>query len=98
MSKLLTLYCTSCNQEFTREEHIHTAKTKAGALPFCSKHCNGVYHTTVSKKTSQNKDTETIEQIQKLSLQHFSSYEISKRLGISRNTVMKYWIKPKEYA
>jgi len=76
--------CEYCNKNF-----IRSGKTKSG-VSYCSRVCAGKGSIVTNSKNT-NIDDNIITQIKNLRQSGLSSYKIAAKLGIARNTVMKYW-------
>lgn len=80
------LACAQCENTFTfTERELKHKERQNVANIFCSRSCAATYHGT------SGNSKEMIREIKRLREEGGSSYSISKSLGISRNTVMKYW-------
>ncbi len=85
--------CAHCHTRFLidaqeRDKRIKANKTE---LPFCTHRCSLEYTRSAGISGTPSKDQETIDRIKALRAMGKSSYAIAGELGISRNTVMKYW-------
>lgn len=85
----ITVTCKNCGITFNREKRL----VGRGELnTFCSYKCNQAYNMSEGKLViGVPKSKEIIDEIKRLREIGKSGYRIAKDLGISRNTVMKYW-------
>ena len=83
-AKLVFSVCPVCKTTFSGSASNLEFKLKQGKTPCCSRKCMGA-------SSSHSKSEEVILAIKKLRIEGNSVYVIAKELGISRNTVMKYW-------
>lgn len=82
----IDLTCPNCQRNFKRTERYLRDKRSQGQAQF---HCGRSCSTKVRHPFTVSESLK--EQIKILRAGKQSSYSISKSLGISRNTVMKYW-------
>ena len=93
------LECPNCGKSFTLTERemggriTQIQKNNSIGLIYCSTNCARIFNSLLNPSVNIGKTiTENqIENIRSLKRQGFSSYKISEKLGIARNTVMKYW-------
>ena len=92
-SKYVTLICPECSNGFQIDERSVRSRSKNNERTFCSHSCSATYYASNGRESSKTKSENEIQMIRVLREQGLSSYKISEELGISRNTVMKYWKK-----
>ena len=100
-AKLVIICCCNCENDFTMRQSNFRSKLKNSTTGFffCTKACQysyfSKYKICVNNKNNykpRNLTTrENISLIKELRKTGLSSYEINRRTGISRNTIMKYW-------
>jgi hypothetical protein len=98
-AKLVIICCCNCEKDFTMRQSNFKSKLKNSKtrLFFCTKACQYDYFSKYKICVSNNrsggilKSKEDISLIKELRKTGLSSYEINRRTGISRNTIMKYW-------
>lgn len=76
--------CPYCGIEFFLPRRILAYKKRNGKTPYCSRQCSG-------KASSRQGHKDLVCKIKELRKAGKSSYTIARELGISRNTVFKYW-------
>jgi hypothetical protein len=83
-------YCAYCNLPFliTPGERNKRLKESKSGLAFCCHEHSRLYFPPPGKNVL---DQDTKDRIASMHSQDLSSYQISSQLGVSRNTVMKYW-------
>ena len=93
------LECPNCGKSFTLTERemggriTQIQKNNSIGLIYCSTNCAGIFNSLInpSIKIGKTITEDQIENIRSLKRRGFSSYKISEKLAIARNTVMKYW-------
>ena len=93
------LACPYCGKDFTLTERemggriTQIQKNNSIGLIYCSTNCAGIFNSLInpSIKIGKTITEDQIENIRSLKRRGFSSYKISEKLAIARNTVMKYW-------
>lgn len=96
-AKVVILCCCNCEKDFTMRQSNFKCKLKNSKTKmfFCTKSCAYEYFSKypicISKYKNNLTSKEKISLIKELRKSGLSSYEINKRTGIARNTIMKYW-------
>lgn len=88
-AKSIELTCPVCGATFSRTERYIRDKNSQGQKLFtCSRKCGT---SGTSFKTENFISNEIISKIKELRREGRNCYSIASELGVSRNTVMKYW-------
>lgn len=87
----LEFRCPSCSAVFSRPQRDIRSKTRVNPryTPCCSRSCGAKLGNL--RHSGLKGDNTVISDIKRLRGDGRSSYYIARELGISRNTVMKYW-------
>lgn len=89
-AKKILLTCPKCTDTFMLTERHYNSRIKNNKKIFCSRTCSSKFYKWNGNLNTSTRESVILE-IRKLRAQGGTSYSIASDLGISRNTVMKYW-------
>lgn len=90
-AKFEEIQCPQCGETFEISVRNLKSRKKNNKNIYCSRSCNAKASREKGGTGKSSISDEMVSSIRSLRSEGLSSYKISEKLGIARNTVMKYW-------